>query len=233
MDSIDEETHTPAEFYSAFSNSVYKYDDDERLKRLEDQGITGWEIDHEINNQDRVMYKRKKRHQETGDDVDGYDVILSSRGTSQTRNLLPDLAIMFGGEENTTRYHELKQDYNKMNMKYGYDDRNKMVSTGHSLAGNMSTFLNRKYGIENHAFNPGASVSHLKQGLISKAACWMYPEWDRCKQAEKSHIYHVPGDPLSTAAMFGNDNKYLFDWKDGAKHPHTLNNFLKKRINIS
>ena len=233
MDSIDEKTHTPAEFYSAFSNAVYSYDDDERLDRLAEQGITGWEIDNDVNHQDRVLFKRKKRNQDTGDDVDGYDVILASRGTSQVRNLLPDLAIVFGGEEYTPRYHKLKQDYEKVHDRFGHDERNKIVSTGHSLAGNMSTFLNRKYGVESHAYNPGASVSHLKHNLISKAACWMYPEWDRCKQAEKSHIYHVPGDPLSTAAMFGNDNKYIHEWKDGAKHPHTLNNFLKNRININ
>jgi hypothetical protein len=219
MNDEDKETHTPAEFYSAFSNAVYKEDNEDKLKELERQEITGWEIDPDVNNIDRTAFRRRNKND------DGYDVILASRGTSQTRNLLPDLAIMFGGEGYTKRYKELSQDYEKTKFKYAGANDN-IVSTGHSLAGNQSVFLNRKYGVESHAFNAGASISHMKQGFVNNLACWANPEWGHCKRAEKSHIYHTPLDPLSTASLFDRDNKEIHSRKKG-QHPHTINNFLK------
>jgi len=218
MNDDDEETHTDAEFYSAFARAAYGEDDAGRMDRLEDQDIKGWEIDPTVNNQDRVAFRRRNKND------DGYDVILSSRGTSQTRNLLPDLAIMFGGEGKTKRYKELSQDYEKIRDKYtGAND--KIVSTGHSLAGNQSVFLNRKYGVESRAFNPGASISHMKQGFVNNLACWANPEWGHCKRAEKSHIYHNPGDVLSTASIFDRDKKHFH--KTRGYNPHTINNYLK------
>ena len=218
MNDDDEETHTDSQFYSAFARAVYKETDDEMLDTLSGQDITGWEIDPTVNNQDRTAFRRRNK------DDNGYDVILSSRGTSQTRNIIPDLAIMFGGEGKTKRYKELSQDYEKIRDKYsGAND--KIVSTGHSLAGNQSTFLNRKYGVESRAFNPGASISHMKQGFVNNLACWANPNWSVCKKAEKSHIYHNAGDPLSTASLFDRDNKHLVKYK--GSNPHTINNFLK------
>ena len=218
MNDDDEETHTDSQFYSAFARAVYKETDDEMLDTLSGQDITGWEIDPTVNNQDRTAFRRRNK------DDNGYDVILSSRGTSQTRNIIPDLAIMFGGEGRTKRYKELSQDYEKIRDKYsGAND--KIVSTGHSLAGNQSTFLNRKYGVESRAFNPGASISHMKQGFVNNLACWANPNWSVCKKAEKSHIYHNAGDPLSTASLFDRDNKHLVKYK--GSNPHTINNFLK------
>jgi hypothetical protein len=218
MNDDDEETHTDSQFYSAFARAVYKETDDEMLDTLSGQDITGWEIDSTVNNQDRTAFRRRNK------DDNGYDVILSSRGTSQTRNIIPDLAIMFGGEGKTKRYKELSQDYEKIRDKYsGAND--KIVSTGHSLAGNQSTFLNRKYGVESRAFNPGASISHMKQGFVNNLACWANPNWSVCKKAEKSHIYHNAGDPLSTASLFDRDNKHLVKYK--GSNPHTINNFLK------
>lgn len=218
MNTDDEDTHTDAEFYSAFSRAVYKDTDEGMLEALAEQDITGWEIDPTVNNQDRTAFRRRNK------DDNGYDVILASRGTSQTRNLLPDLAIMFGAEGKTKRYKELSQDYEKVRDKYT-GSNNKIVSTGHSLAGNQSVFLNRKYGVESRAFNPGASISHMKQGFVNSLACWAYPSWSSCKSAEKSHIYHNPGDPLSTASLFGRDHKHIH--KTRGYNPHTINNFLK------
>ena len=218
MNDDDEETHTDSQFYSAFARAVYKETDDEMLDALSGQDITGWEIDPTINNQDRTAFRRRNK------DDNGYDVILSSRGTSQTRNIIPDLAIMFGGEGKTKRYKELSQDYERVRDKYsGAND--KIVSTGHSLAGNQSTFLNRKYGVESRAFNPGASISHMKQGFVNNLACWANPNWSVCKKAEKSHIYFNAGDPLSVASLFDRDNKHLVKYK--GSNPHTINNFLK------
>ena len=221
MNDDDEETHTDSQFYSAFARAVYKETDDEMLDALSGQDITGWEIDPTINNQDRTAFRRRNK------DDNGYDVILSSRGTSQTRNIIPDLAIMFGGEGKTKRYKELSQDYEKIRDKYsGAND--KIVSTGHSLAGNQSTFLNRKYGVESRAFNPGASISHMKQGFVNNLACWANPSWSDCANAEKSHIYHNAGDPLSTASLFDRDHKHLIKYK--GYNPHTINNFTKNKI---
>ena len=39
MNSEDEETHTPAEFYSAFANSVYRDTDEGKLQALEEHRI--------------------------------------------------------------------------------------------------------------------------------------------------------------------------------------------------
>tara|TARA_Y100000004_G_scaffold178943_1_gene222034 strand:- start:349 stop:1011 length:663 start_codon:yes stop_codon:yes gene_type:complete len=218
MNTDDEETHTPAEFYGAFANAVYSETDEGKLEALAEQDITGWEIDPTVNNEDRTAFRRRNKND------DGYDVILASRGTSKTRNLLPDLAIMFGAEGKTKRYRELSQDYNKLKSTLGSND--KLVSTGHSLAGNQSVFLNRKYGVESHAFNAGASISHMKQGFIHNIACWANPNWSVCKNADKSHIYHTPGDPLSTASIFDRDNKHYHKRRSG-QSPHTINNFLK------
>ncbi len=219
MNSEDEETHTPAEFYSAFANSVYRDSDEGKLQALEEQEITGWEIDQDVNNIDRTAFRRKKA------DGSGYDVILANRGTNKTRNILPDLAIMFGGEANTKRYREAKQQYKQIAQKY-HGENNKNALASHSLGGNQNLYLNRKYGVESHSFNPGASLSHMKQGFVKSLACWANPNWSSCKQAEKAHIYHTPLDPLSTASLFDRDHKHIHKRRSG-QHPHTINNFLK------
>ncbi len=226
MDSIDEETHTPAEFYSAFSNAVYKDDTPAMEEELERQGVKGWKRDEEISNHDRSVFYRKKRNKDTGEDAEGYDVVFSNRGTSETRNLLPDVAIAFGAEGKTKRYMDLKTDYRRAKSKYNNENDN-LVVTGHSLGGNQATFLNRHFNVESHAYNPGASLSHLTKGFVNKIACWANPSYSDCKQADKSHIYHVPGDPLSTASIFGRDNKHIHKWRKGASQPHSLSNFLK------
>ena len=228
MNEEDSETHKSHEFYSAFSNAAYYDTTDEKLSHLKKHGLNKndeWEIDEEVapqgTNNDRTIFRRKKK------DSDGYDVIFTNRGTSQTRNLLPDLGIMFGGEEHTSRYRKLKTDFQKTKDKYSNAD-DTIVSSGHSLGGNQSVFLNRKFGVESHAFNPGASLSHMKQGFVSRLACWANPNWSSCKQADKSHIYHTPGDPLSTASLFGRDHKHIFRSKKDQYNPHAMTAFHHK-----
>ena len=226
MNDDDEKSHTSAEFYSAFSNAAYREGTDEKLNHLKMHGLNKndeWEIDDTVAPQvhnDRTVFRRKK-------DTGGYDVILSNRGTSQTRNLLPDLAIMFGGEEYTPRFKKLKIDYNNMKEKYSGPDDN-IVTTGHSAGASQSAFLNRKYGVENHGFNVGASLSHMKQGFVNRLACWANPSWGSCRNAEKSHIYHTPGDPLSTASLFGTDHKHIHKAKKGQYNLHTMQAFHHK-----
>jgi len=225
MDTLDGKDYTSAEFYAAFSQAVYKEDTEAMMGALEHQGITGWDRDEDLSHVDRSVFYRKKRDQESGEDIDGHDVIFSNRGTSQTRNLLPDVAIAFGAEGTTKRYKDLKNDYVRTKEKYG-SSKDNIVSTGHSLGGNMSTFINRTYGTESHSYNPGASLSHIKKGVIHKIACWANPKYNNCEAADSSHIYHVAGDPLSTASLFDRDHKHLFKVKKGW-HVHTIDNFLK------
>jgi len=217
------ESHTNAEFYSAFANAAYGETNEERQEKLAAQDIEGWEIDEELSNVDRQVYTKENKK-------GGHDVILANRGTSQTRNILPDIGIMFGAEGNTKRYRDLKTDYARMKEKYSNSNDN-FATTGHSLGGNQGVYLNRKYGIESHTFNPGASLSHMKQGFVKNLACWAMPSWSDCKQADKSTIYHTPGDPLSTASIFDRDHKEIHKRKSGQYNVHSLYAFLKNPDN--
>ncbi len=237
---VDIDGRDAMDFYAHLASAAYYGDDNEAKEKYLNDELGeghGWEIDGELSNIDRTIYKKKKK------DSDGYNVIMSNRGTdlgnetkNRMRNAYADAAIFFGAEPRHKRFKEANSDFLKMREKYGTDS-NYSVS-GHSLGGSQSMFLNRRYGVENHALNPGASFSHLGKGVLSRAMCWANPNWGSCKAADNSTIYHTMGDPVSTASLAGRDTKQLTN-SDGALiqkevgkvaryNPHGLEHFYKK-----
>jgi hypothetical protein len=218
------------DFYAHLSQASYEGDDaDAKDQYLEQHIGDGWKMDGEMSNQDRSVFVKPKS------DGEGYNVVMANRGTdianrtgNRMRNLMTDASIFFGAEPRSQRFKKANTDFLKTREKYGTDS-NYSVS-GHSLGGAVSLYLNRRYGVESHVQNPGASFSHMAKGAITKAMCWFNPNHADCKAADNSTIYHQVGDPISTASMVGRDKKVLANSNKSKTgyNPHSLTHFYKE-----
>jgi len=222
------------DFYARLSQASYEGDNLGATSQYLDQHVgDGWKVDEELSNMDRSVFYKPKT------DGEGNNVVMANRGTdaknrtgNRMRNMMTDASIFFGAEPRSQRFKKANTDFLAMREKYG-SDSNYSVS-GHSLGGSQSLYLNRRYGVEAHSLNPGASFSHMAKGAVQKAMCWWNPNNSDCKSADNSTIYHQISDPLSTASMLGRDKKVLAN-SDKSKtgyNPHSLSHFyLENRKN--
>ena len=66
------ESHTNAEFYSAFANAAYGETNEERQEKLAAQDIEGWEIDEEFMEEMRAKYQAEEHYIDaSGMDISG------------------------------------------------------------------------------------------------------------------------------------------------------------------
>lgn len=226
---VDIGEQDPMDFYARLAHAAYKGEDHQGKQEYIDEHIgDGWAVDQELSNMDRTVYAKPKAS------GDGYNVVMSNRGTDALnktgnlgRNLMTDASIFFGTEPRHQRFKDAGKEFLGMREKYGTES-NYSVG-GHSLGGSVSVYLNRRFGVEGHHTNPGASFSHMNKGLVSKAMCWFRPSWGDCKQQENSTVYHQVGDVLSTASIMANDKKVLAnsDKSKAGYNLHSTDQFFK------
>lgn len=90
------------------------------------------------------------------------ETVIAFRGTSNARDMLPDMAIFLGTETTSPRFMKAVQKYLQVKNKYKWY---KIVTTGHSLGGALAIFVARRYRrVKAYVFNPGAGLGSLLRG---------------------------------------------------------------------
>jgi len=221
------------ETYSVLSQAAYTFnknggDTKATEKEIREYGIEGYKIDEELSDDESLVLFNDQ----------GNEVTLAIRGTDPTslKDLYADAQILVGRYGSTERFTGEFEKMNKILEKY---PDSKHVVTGHSLGGNISYKIARKYGIESHNFNAGSSLREARDNLVSIIECGR-SESDDCKNLEQQHFYTSLIDPISFMSFspivdrYGRQNvKYRY--KPGVIEPvigHSIKHFLPNRTGI-
>ena len=177
-----------------------------------------YDIDKELSSANHVTFVDK----ETG------RAVISFRGTRPTNiaDIFSDVGIALGLQAFTPRFEEASEVTKRAIKKYGGKDN--VDVTGHSLGGAQALYVNNKFGVEAHAYNPGegippAMLSSINPvlGAAAKAA-----QANRHQSEDNAHVYLSGLDPISVLANRlpvdvnhqRNDQGFLGD--------HNLENFI-------
>lgn len=179
----------------------------------QDMSHMGYEIDPELSNRNRTLYK----HKDTG------KAVLSFRGTELgTKNKMGDLGsdalLALGLHKLSSRFRNAKHATARAVEKYGADN---LTLTGHSLGGSQALYANSKHGIETHAFNPGVSPSFVRKSLMDSLSSQLFKR----KPKKNATIYTTGRDVISGLSPLFTRAKTVFV-KGKGKDPHSLSNFL-------
>lgn len=141
------------------------------------------------------------------------ETYINHRGTKlkDFNDLSADIAIATGTQAQHKRFKEAEEHLQKVKEKYGNDN---IILTGHSLGGAVSGHLARKYDLEAHMFNPGASIGEVRGVLNPKP-----------KKGKLIHYKTDAIDPISVMGIHGADEVISVKKKKG-ENAHSLKNFL-------
>lgn len=118
------------------------------------RSIMGYEIMEGYNHPEYVAYKNDTvKH-----------IVLAFRGTARKKDILTDIALASGFGEKTGRFKESLRVYDELSDKY---KEYNITTTGHSLAGFLSTRVNRKRGKLSVAFNEGVGIDGVKDDRLA------------------------------------------------------------------
>lgn len=139
------------------------------------------------------------------------NLILGHRGTElkdkkhRVKDLLSDVALTFGAERLDPRFRSAERHLKAVENKY---QGKKITTTGHSLAGQVSTYLAKKSNNVDKAvtFNKGFT-----------------PFSDR--GSNKSINYYTQGDVISNAGALFSKGKHIIQNRAN-KNKHSLSNFF-------
>ncbi|KAL4440626.1 hypothetical protein ABPG75_003627 [Micractinium tetrahymenae] len=123
---------------------------------------------------------------------------------------------MVGATRLSARFQKRLDVARQVTAKYGLGN---VVVTGHSLGGAQAVMINRKLGLECHAFNPGAGPVQLAWGIMDRMRAT--PRM----LAKASTVYWCGFDLISFIAHFGPDCKVYVPRKPGIG-AHSIDNFL-------
>lgn len=149
-----------------------------------------------------AVYKHKNKNQ----------YILGYKGTSDIKDLVPDLSIAAGVQEKDQGFRDAQDIYSKLKDEHKGD----WETVGHSLGGTKAMWVAQNNNIKSHAFNPG--YVFLTDDQINT-------------DYDKHNVYLVKGDPISNSIM----SKQLQNLKvlpsasriDPLQN-HAVENFVKK-----
>lgn len=128
--------------------------------------LHGYKYIYEDSTPDYAVYKK------------GDDHIMVYKGTSNTSDIIPDLAIAAGVQDRNRRFIEAEQAFVRLRKKH----KKNWTTVGHSLGGTQAMWVAQRNKVPSHAFNPGySSIAD-----------------DRIDTSYKDHnIYLIDGDPIS------------------------------------
>lgn len=108
--------------------------------------------------------------------------ILSFKGTSNSKDIVPDLNIVAGTQNNSSSFEHASNLLKDLKQKIN----GTWETTGHSLGGTKAMWAAQQNNVDSHAFNPGYnSVSD-----------------DQIKTDRKgNHVYVVKGDAISNSIL--------------------------------
>ena len=175
-----------------------------------DNNIDGYDYDKSLSNQDVAVYHNPKTEK----------TIVSWRGTSQVRDLKPDLGIALSRFANTKRFAEADEKLQEVVNKYGIEN---IRLSGHSLAGKIAQDLGVKYGIRTDTFNAGSTPLGISRDIINTISCNILPTQE-CKNSSLITNHTVAGDPISNWNFFSNQNHKIY--RARSLNPHSMSNFL-------
>jgi hypothetical protein len=177
-----------------------------------DMSSMGYEIDSELSNRNRTLYK----HKDTG------KAVLSFRGTElHTKNKMKDLGtdalLAVGLHKLSSRFKNADKATKQAMDKYGKEN---LTLTGHSLGGSQALYANSKHGVETHAYNPGVSPTMVKKSLFDSLSAKLFK-----KTPKKSATIYTTGKDIISglAPLFTKAKTVLVKGK--GKDPHSLSNF--------
>lgn len=150
------------------------------------------------------------------------EIYVSHRGTKLSgsklealHDLNSDISIVMGTEDHGKRWKEAEEHYLQLKQKYPGE---KIIFTSHSLGGNISNHLARKFDETSHSWNPGSGLGAVRDLTGNKFK----------EEPKKGKIiqYKTDGvDLISLLGVHGADELVEVKGKEGMS-AHTLANFL-------
>ncbi len=215
--------------YSVLSQAAYTYyKNDENVeeteKEIESYGLENYKIDKELSDPESLVLFNNQ----------GNEITLAIRGTQlpNLQDILADVQIAVGYQGFTQRF--TNEEAKLQDIMGKYPDK-KHVVTGHSLGGNIAYKLGRKYNIEGHHFNTGASISEASYNLEHLITCGLQSS-KQCDALMKQTFYTTNRDPISIAMLhplvdkFGRQN-VKYSYRPGTDFlAHSIEHFLPDKV---
>lgn len=182
-----------------------------------DMAHLGYDIDTELSNRNRTLYHNK----ETG------KAVYAFRGTDlknkQTKwaDLGTDALLAVGLKHLSSRFNNANRDTKAAITKYGKDN---LTTTGVSLGGSQSLYVNSKHNIPAVAFNPYVEPTVKKHKAFTH---FIYNSLFKKPVNSTATIYRTMFDPVSAFSNLSNATVKVVPQKH--KDPHSIHNFFKRR----
>lgn len=135
--------------YGLMSKDAYESNDTVHKNELAKHGF---KLDHELSDKETKVFVNNVTKK----------IVLSYRGTKASKDIVSDIAIATGTESLNPRFKGALKKFDKVHQKYGseytYD------TTGHSLGGQLATYVNRHRPHqvdENLSYSRGSGVGEL------------------------------------------------------------------------
>jgi hypothetical protein len=127
------------------------------------------------------------------------EVVVSFRGTVNTKDLISDVKILFSRESSNERFQQAEQILREVKAMEGIEGY-RVVTTGHSLGGRLALYAGMREGADfMYIFNPGLSPLTINNDCKSQA--------DLCKN--NLIIYTTGSDFISISAIFSKGLKII------------------------
>lgn len=195
--------------YAHLSDLAYRPAEEQRTRAA----ALGYQVDGELSNDNRTVFYQPSSGR----------AVVAFRGTeiSNLADLASDALVAAGLQGFSPRFHTSTKVTKAAMRKYGAGN---VVATGHSLGGSQALHVNRRLGVESHAFNPGAGPRAQALGLREAAFTRLHPGSRRAQSAARSTVYTTGIDPISLNATFGADRKVVI--RPSSLNVHSVRNFL-------
>ena len=177
--------------------------------------VDGYDVDRDLSNRNRTVYVNR----ESGKATIAFAGTRLGSKRDKLKDLGTDALLAFGLHDLSSRFKNAKKVARATVEKYGAGN---VDTTGHSLAGSQSLYLNQKMGLDSHAYNPGVSPGFVRKNLFDKLAGALF------KKPVKSNatVYHTGTDPISMLSPLTNARTVVV--KQKSKNAHSLTNFLRR-----